>query len=149
MTTRATLIGGLLIATIVSSRPATVQAQGSFTVSLSDSTEAVIVPDTVKLRDLTVLGHFSEPGAFREAVTRSILRALEEDDSDLDIKSVIFYTFRIREMSGEHRELGFPIGNYATVVVRKTASRSELRSLQGSTIQRPGDVLTGLAEGRD
>lgn len=125
VTTRATLIGGLLIATIVSSRPATVQAQGAFTISLSDSTEAVIVPDTVKLRDLTVLGHFTGPGSFREAVTRSILRALEDNHSDLQIEAVTFYTFRIREMSGEHRELRFPIGNYATVEVRKKTPKPE------------------------
>ncbi len=116
---RVTLIGGLLIASAVFTQPATVQAQGAFTVSLSDSIEAVIVPNTIKLRDLTLLGHFNEPDAFREAVTRSILRTLEEDDSDLEIEDVIFYTLRIREMSGEHRELGFRIGNYATVEVRK------------------------------
>jgi hypothetical protein len=140
---RATLIGGLFVATIVSSRPATVQAQGAFTVSLSDSTEALIFPDTVKLGDLTVLGHFTEPGAFREAVTRSILLALEADDSDLEIKGVFFYTLRIREMSGEHRELGFPIGNYATVEVRKKAPKPEPDPPEGSTIQGPGNILIG------
>jgi hypothetical protein len=126
-----------LIATVPFSIPGSIRAQSAFTVQLSDSTEAIIVPDTVKLRELTSLGHFDEPGEFRDAVTRNILQALQEDGPDLVIENVIFYTFRIRELSGEHRGVGFLIGDYATVEVRKTASKSEPRSVQGSTTQRP------------
>lgn len=117
---RRALIITISITAIAVSSPTAGRAQGPFTVQLSDSTEALIVPDTIKLRDFAFLGRFDEPGTFREAVTRSIQRAVEESGPDLDIEGVIFHTFRIRELDGAHRELRFPIGDYATMEVRKT-----------------------------
>jgi len=86
--------------------------EDSFSVQISDERVAVITPNWEKIKNDNGIPNEN----FKTYVIRSIEKAIGKN-FEIDIIQVEFHRFYMRMMDGEHRSIGYKIGDYADVKI--------------------------------